>query len=382
MTDISTQTPDTQIPNPLHFADDAIAQAVLEKVQAHPNFFQRGLDLADAGDAGTDGSTGDESVTSAASTDETPALGLGPAGEGSGVDAPSTVEPSGDQIITPVVESGPATFTVQIDGQDIELTREQIDGLVALNQWASNVDPVVREQFQHIEQGRMVAVPTDEFAAYRAWYAQQQQSRVAQRTVPEWVDDLDPEARSAFERQQAEIAQLRQSLTQQQAAPIADQHNAETERIGNIYVQTMADYAQATGLDDDQVGGLLDLAVRSGIIPTLVESQRQYSPSGVLVKEANFALVAKQALDFGRLQNPHLAPTNAPAPAAVNPNVPTPAPALPTVDPVIAKRARAATLSAAPSAATTIPTLDPRTLDISQQRTAIADFLRAEGLAS
>lgn len=364
MTDTAT-APDG-VPNPLHFADNDIAQAILERVQAHPNFFQRGEDVVADG-APQDGAPADDAVASAASVDETPIAEL-PASE-TGVDAPSADAPS--------VET-PQTYTIQVDGQPHELTQAQLDGLLGLNAWAEKLSPEVSEQFNHIENGRAIAVPTDEFAAYRAWRLQQDRENVATRGVPTWVDDLDPEARAAFERQQAEITQLRQQVTQTQAEPLAAQHNAETERIGNIYVQAMADYSTTTGLDDAQVGGLLDLAVRAGIIPTLVESQRQYSPSGVLVKDADFALVAKQAMDFGRLQNPHLTPALAPTPAAA----PATAPVAPQVDPVVAKRARAATLSAAPSAATTIPTLDPRTLDIAQQRTAIAEILRAQGIAS
>lgn len=376
MTDTAPATPATDVPNPLHFADNEIAQAVLERVQAHPNFFQRGVSDPDAGDAGTDGSTNEVSVASAASADETSAPDPRSTGEGSGVDAPPAVEPSTDQPTTPT------TYTVQIDGQPVVLTQTQIDGLLGLNAWAEKLDDSVRDQFNHIEQGRAVAVPTDEFAAYRAWRLQQDRENVAGRGVPAWVDELDPEARAAFERQQTEIAQLRQQVTQTQAEPLAAQHNAETERIGNIYVQAMADYSTSTGLDDAQVGGLLDLAVRAGIIPTLVESQRQYSPSGVLVKDADFALVAKQAMDFGRLQNPHLTPSAPTIPAPTPAAAPATAPVAPHVDPVVAKRARAATLSAAPSAATPLSEIDPRTRTIPQQTAAIAEFLRAQGIAS
>jgi hypothetical protein len=361
---MATETATTDTPNPLHFADDAIAQSVLEKMQARPEFFQR--DTPD--DAGTGGASADDAVTSAVSADEVPPAA--PTAEEPGADAPSEDAPPTDTPERPVV------YTVDIDGQSVDLTPAQLQQLIGLNQWASGLEPTVKEQFAHIEQGRAIAVPTDEFAAYRAWKATNQPSTVASRTVPEWVEDLDPAARQAFDQQAAEIAALREQVVAREAAPLADQHNAETTRIANLYDAAMSEYGAANGFTDEQIGSLVELALP--VLPTLVESQRKYSPSGMLVHDADYKFAMKQALDYGRLQNPLLAPG-----VQTNPNIPTPAPApTPQVDATSIKKSRAASLSAAPSAATTIPTLDPSTLDISQQRGAIAEILRKQGIAS
>jgi len=319
-------------------------------------------------------------------------------------------EPGDEQPPAPVTEPvAPSTFTVRDGDEDITLTAEQMQAMLAINKWASNVQPEVARQFAAVEQGVAVAVPTDEYAAYQVWLQTQRQQTQNQQpayqpmpsfqsgqvagAVPEWVQDLDPEAQQFLAQLQASNAQMQQhlaALEQQNILAQQPQISAQQQQVTQQFDTAVSTYAQANGLTNDQAGELLDIAVRAGIIPTLAEQQRVYSPSGALVRDADYALIARQALDFGRLQRPDLAfPGQAPASATgaggagAAPVAPTTStPPAPHVDPVAFKKARSASLAAAPSAATVPPGYDPATASPQQQREAMAKYLRDQGIAS
>lgn len=323
-------------------------------------------------------------------------------------------EPGNEQPPTPEVPFDrsaylrDATFTVRDGDEDITLTAEQMDAMLAIHKWAAGVQPEVARQFAAVEQGVAVAVPTDEYAAYQVWLQTQQQAQQPQRgqyqpqqqvagSVPEWVQDLDPEAQAFFANLQVQNAQMQQhlaALEQQTIAAQQPQLDAQQQAVASQFDAAVQSYAQANGLTNDQAGELLDIAVRAQIIPTLAESQRVYSPSGTMVRDADYALIARQALDFGRLQRPDLATGQAPASATgagdagAAPEAPTPNPNIPvaptthTVDPVAMKKARSASLAAAPSAATVPPGFDPATANPQDLRNAMANFLREKGIAS
>lgn len=318
--------------------------------------------------------------------------------------APSTTGADTDGIFSPSVSapadddlSAPAGYRLRDGEVDIELSDEQIRGMLALSQWAQQIaaNEQLARQFGALEQGVAVAVPTDEYARYQAWLAgaSTQQSRPAPDT--DWLADLDPEQRDAISRLQAENAALQQQAVQFQQQAVQSRQpaiSAETDRITAEFDTAISAYAQANGLTADQAGELLDVAVRANIIGNLTESQRQYSPSGILVRDADFSLVARQALDFGRLQRPDIASAHAttlPFGGAATPSGAAPvlpgavtSSSAPTTDPVAMKKARSASLAAAPSAATVPPSFDSRTATPQAQRDAMAKFLRDQGIAS
>jgi hypothetical protein len=362
--------------------EPGIAADVAAKLENHP-FFRRLQET--------------EPTPSGDASDSTPTA------NGEGVVEPSSENPDplveGQPPVAPVAPAAPAAPATEtattastyryVDGdQSVELSDDQIRTMVALNQWAAGIPEPVARQFGAIEQGIAVAVPTDEYARYQAWLASQsgQAPRSAAPTsVPaEW--DLDPEAQQAFAALQAENAALaqqadlarRQAATSLQPAVVAEQ-----ERIIATFDKAVTDYAAQYGITVDQANSLLDAATNANIIGNLVDAQRVYSPSGVMVRDADFATVARQALDFGRLQHPDLATFPsivAGAPGAAAP-APTPNPVAPTVS-VESKKARAASLAAAPSAATVPPGYNPTAATPQQQRDAMAQFLRDQGAAS
>jgi len=315
------------------------------------------------------------------------------AAAGDDLEPPAATTPTAG---TPEPTPAPTSFKFRDGDAEIELSEDQVRRLVGLDRWATSIPEQVARQFAAIEQQVAVAVPTDEYAAFQAWRAGTTGQQSGRGTQPsrddEWVHDLDPQAAEAFARLQAETVALQQqnaALAQQAASARQPELANEVEQRIAVFDTAIADYAASTGLTPDQAGELLEVAVAAGIIPTLVESQRHYSPSGMLVQDADLALVARQALDFGRLQRPGLAPAASPSPApapsappalSLVPPVPA-APTTPTPDPTAQKRARASSLAAAPSAATTPPGYDPATAAPQQQRNAIADHLRDLGIA-
>ncbi len=359
-------------PNPLNLSEqpaslaDQIAQAMLN----NPFVTRRtGLD----GDAGK-GASDEEAVTSADASDN---------GEQEAPEAPQSDAPEAE-IEAPAPAAAPSSYIYTApDGTEIPVTADQLGKLLSLNTWVQQLDPQVQEQFGYIEQGRAVAVPTDEYAAYTAWRTSAQAQRDhASRTVPEWVDDLDPEARAAFDRIQAENAQLQQQIAQQQSAALIPTYEAQMEARAAQFDAAMNQYATVTGYAPDQVGEFLSVAVQRGVVGNILEAHRTYSPTGVLLQDADLSVVAREAIEFGRsiLGAPAATAPAAASDAPANPNIPTPAPALPDVTNI--KKARAASLAAAPSAATSPPQVDPRTLNQSQTRSLVADLLRAQGMAS
>lgn len=364
-----------------------ISDDVSAAVRKHP-FFRRLAeteheDQPTTANAGAD-ELADGTLEPASSATSAPAVGATP--EPAPVATPAPAAAADEAAV--VTDEAPGTYLYRDGDQAVELTPEQIRAMVALNQWAAAIPEPVARQFGAIEQGIAVAVPTDEYARFQAWVASQgstggRSSNVSVSTVPEWVQDLDPEAQQFLTQLQADNAALQQQAARAQEQAVASMQPtiaAQQEQVVATFDRATADYAAANGFTPEQAGELLDLAVRANIIPNLVEAQRQYSPSGMLVRDADFAVVARQALDFGRLQRPDLV-------AAANPNIPAPAaPAsapssAPTVDPVVLKKARSASLAAAPSAATVPPGFDPRTATPQAQRDAIAQDLRNRGIA-
>lgn len=376
------------------------AAAIADKLAAHP-FFKR-LDTGESADAdpavvpeveppvaggSSDPTAGAATPAAAPAVDPTP-----PAATASDDDAPSAGEPEADPAATasaPTAAEQQAMLASFRDGdQQVTFSEDDLRRLHGLQQWAHGLDPQVAAAFGAIETGQAVAVPRDQFAQFEAWRATgapAQAGNVANRTVPEWAADLDPEAAQAFAQMQAELAVARQELAAvQQQAVAARQPDIEAAQLEGqrIFERAQADYAAAHGFTVEQTNDLLDTAVRAGVIPSLVESKREYSPSGVLVRDADLTIVAKQALDFARLQRPDLAPAGQPS-AAVTP-APAAAPTAPAATSqtnVASKKARAASLAAAPSAATQPPGFNPATATPQDRRGAIADYLRTEGIA-
>jgi hypothetical protein len=249
----------------------------------------------------------------------------------------------------------PEVLRVPIPGSDqtFDLDTATAQQLLGLAAWSENLSPQTREQFAAIEHGAAVAVDRAEFERFRAW----QQTNAAD----DLDDDLDP-------RVAQRIAALEAEVRQSRAQPQVQQHNARAEFATNAFASTAQVYATERGLSEAEMADIFNYAVNAQVIPQIAESMRTYSPTGQLVIDADYHEVARRAFDFALVSNPNYrqrafaqaAPSGSPEP-----------------DPTAIKKARAGSLSSAPSAAVSTPPRDPRTMNPSELRTAMADELRA-----
>ena len=356
-------------------ADDmsqAIARQVAENMERANAFLFR---TGDAAEDNADNTTPTPTVLEAVPQEATePVVEVGDGGT-----AHDTLDSTPPESVLPVT---PASYTVTYDGQEITLHDDDLQRLIALNQWGTSLSPEVREQFGLIEQGRAVALPADEYAAYQAYRALQ-----AQRQTPAYLqpptapdlNDLDDDTRAYILQVQAErdqAAATANTYQEQLVQAAVPQHNQAIEARAALIDEAMGKYATANGLDEATVSQLMNTAVQAGVITSIAHSQQHYSPSGVLVQDADWERVTEMALNFGRLSRPDLL-TSIPAPVSpvTSPPAPTPTPA----DTHVAnKKAFASSLASAPSAATTPPAMDPRNLAPQDQRAVIAQLLREQ----
>lgn len=356
-----------------------IAAKIAAQLNTAQEWFQRGNDTGD-GDGGGATSTGEGESA------EQPA-GDAPAGNGVDTAVPDPAVSTTTPQDTPPAPAAPAADLPSAD---------ELERLRALASWAGSLDPRVADQFGLIESGRAIAVPTDEFAAYRAWVASQRPAATQSPASAQIdLDELDPQTRAHIEQLQAREAahaQELEQLRQQQVAARIPEQQAQFEQQTQRIDETMQAYASRTGFTEEQIGALMETAVQAGAFGFFAEQGVTRSPSGMVIATPDIALVTEQALDFARLRRPDIAPDPAlvqvptsqsttPVPASGTPTAAATPPVPAAPDTVARKRANAASLAAAPSAATQPPMTDPRSFSEQDQRTAIADFLRQQGLA-
>jgi hypothetical protein len=254
--------------------------------------------------------------------------------------------------------SAPAALTVPIPGSDrtFDLDVDTAQRLLGLAAWSENLAPQTREAFAAIETGAAVAISRADYERFAAW--QQTQADRGDRFDD---DDLDPRITERLARLESENAQLR-------AQPLAAQYSAQADQATTTFVDTAASYAAARGLSEDEMGRVFQTALNSGVIAQFAEQGRTYSPTGQLVRDADYADVARKAFDFAMLNDPQLrelAFQPAPTSGSHEP------------DPTAIKKARAGSLASAPSAAVTTPPVDVRQLSPMDRSKAMADELRA-----
>lgn len=362
---MSTITTDNQA---LGEFEQEIAAKVAAQLQTANDWFNRGTDTPNASaDVPGDG----------------PHV---PAGEGE----PTGQEPVADAptgTATDTADPDPAVSAATTESPTPDLpTSEELARLRALHDWASQLTPDIAQQFALVETGRAIAVPTDEFAAYRAWVAQNRPTTDAGNRQPATPDlsDLDADARAYVEQLQAQQAAAQaelESLRQQAIAARVPDYNAQLDMAAQTIDEAMADYGARHGFDDSQLGDLMNLAVQSGAFGLFTERQTIYTPTGQIAAPPDLTKVTEMALEFARANRPDLQPqmpSQSPSTAAGSSPAPTTdqAPAQSAPDPVSRKRANAASLAAAPSAATQPPIVAPGTSP-QDQRTAIAEYLRS-----
>lgn len=253
-----------------------------------------------------------------------------------------------------------ARLSVPIPGTDrtYDVDVDTASRLLSLAAWAENLPAQTREAFAAIETGVAVPISKADYEQFVAWQRMRSQGG-GDASVD--FDDLDDDER----RTAADIAELRAEVDRLRRQPLVDQYTAQTEQATVTFVNTAESYAAERGLSEDEMAVVLNYAVEANVIPGIANSLRQYSPSGQLIRDADYTEVARRAFDFAMVNHPQFrGRTSAPA-------------AAPAPDPTAIKKARAGSLASAPSAAVTTPPIDVRQMSESDRRNAMAEELRA-----
>jgi hypothetical protein len=258
-------------------------------------------------------------------------------------------------------EPAPAKLSVPIPGsnQTYDVDVDTASRLLGLAAWAENLQPQTREAFAAIEAGVAVPVERGEYERFLAW----QQTRGTDNF--DQFDDTD-----STDPVSAEVAALRAEVAQLRRQPLVDHYNQQTEHATETFVSTADSYARERGLTEIEMAEVLNYAVSANVIPSIADSMRSYSPTGQLIRDADYSEVARRAFDFALVSHPGLRDR------AFTGRDHTPS-GPPQPDPTAIKKARAGSLASAPSAAVTTPPIDVRQMSDSDRRMAMADELRA-----
>lgn len=356
----------------------------------------------DAGDASTPGNTvpdpaalladdtdttssesAESSVVDPASSESagTAAPGTGTGGAGTSVSAAPTSDPA---------PSDPAASTTGgytwSEGDRTEtFTDDQVRQALYISAWAHSLPEETSAAFAAIEQGAAVAVSRDDYASYLAW--RQSQERRARDTDLDNLD-VDPEVAELIGNLRDEVAALKgqpnvapatapgqplSSLTNSDLAQI-QQTGGLTQEQRNANIDANLDatldqvdaaatrYAEATGLNEQEIAALIEDAASVNAFQMFMAQGAQVNPAtGQVIRPPDIEAVTNQALNFALARNPSLYRqvqqhmTTTPDPANTTPQVDMPQEDLSAADnsAVERKKARAASVSNAPSAANT-----------------------------
>lgn len=280
---------------------------------------------------------------------------------------PQGADPQADEDAAPVA----ATLAVPLqDGTTHNLDVQSAQALLALGSWAQQLPPETREQFAAVESGQAVAIPRAEFEQFQAWKQTRRQSE-PKDTYAELEDaDIDPAIIARLRAQDQELANLRAAQQQpyvQQSQQLLDNRVAQYE----AGVKSWADQRGIT--DQNTIEHLAAIALQSGVIPQFVERNRVYNPAnGQLLQDADLSTVASQAMNFALAMNPELHSEVLTHQATAMPaNQPSPA----TSQQIEQKKARAASLSTAPSTAVPSPSGQSTPRDLLTSIPAMAEML-------
>lgn len=275
-------------------------------------------------------------------------------------DGDGTVAPEGSDT------SSASVYRVKIAGQEVDLTGDQIENMVALANWAASLDRNVAQQMYAVETGQAVTLPRDEYLRLQSLQEAAAQGGPGGGTPPE---DLDDDARDYIERLRAENEQLR--LLQQQPDPAAvayyqQQELARRSSYESSYEEAAQAWQDSHGLQDDEMEQLVNFALSQNAFGTFAQADRVVAPDGRVLRDVNMGSVTEKALNFALASRPDLMERSAmrrtreiDGAAAVS-----------------RKKANAASLAAAPSAAIPQPTVDPRSMSSSQLVSEMANAIR------
>lgn len=377
--DQGAQTPVHDPAEPLipEVPEGLVSSEVLEDVFAR-RFANDDQENTDALDPATDQSTDDdadappaeEAAPTGAAPDANDATGTGdPAGSGPAdlaVDADAgATQPGADSES----QGTPSHLSVPVPGTDqtYDLDVNTATDLLALAAWSNSLTEDTRTAFAAIEQGVAVAITKADFDAFQAWRQR--------NTTDDSYDDLDPQTADRIAALERENAALR-------SQPATNEIHQRTNDAASAFDDTAISFARDHGLSDAEMANIYESAIRANVIPNIAESMRQYSPSGSLLRDADYSEVAKRAFNFALVNDPALhtrAIQHAATPVATTPPSNDPIAGLPPTedpDPTIRKKANAGSLAAAPSSSFTNST-PPAAMSRNDLTAAMAEELRS-----
>lgn len=233
-------------------------------------------------------------------------------------------------------------------------TDAQVQQALQLASWANNLPEEVRYQLGMVESGQSVAIPRADFDRYQAWLNQQDRT---QRDADLSNLDVEPDVAKVISDLRDQVTALQQG---QQYQPQVNEQaiNANLSATAQAYDRSISAHREAWKLTEDETNRLVRTVIDTGIARHLQGQYSQYNPvTQQLMAPADPNVVMSEALRYALYRDPALhqavlarttpSPTGAPEQAA--------APDMrdATVTDIAAKRARAASLAAAPSAAVT-----------------------------
>lgn len=250
------------------------------------------------------------------------------------------------------------------EGTVFDISDEQIKQLIALDQWAQSIPPEVQNAMQAIRTGQAVVIPISEAQEFLKW-RENPQPQTQETSEPKIPDFLEPEIAAYFKSLQDEIKSLkaqqnvgmtppdRQTFTQPQYDPRYEQQVQQNMQMiqerRNQSDILMQNWQAQHNLSDPEMERLIEVTADLKIIPRLIQENTYRSPDGQVVSAPSMERVLDTALRMGAAQLPDVAaklfsvsaptPTPAPAPVRTQPNT----------DTVPLKKARSASLSAAPT---------------------------------
>lgn len=327
---------------------------------------------ADPPSAASTDSTGEGEVAAAITTPVAPVTepdasntGEGAASQGAG----SATD--GVDVVTDA--STPSTFKVN----DRDYTPDDITRLQALNDWASALDPRLAQAMAAVESGQAAAIPAAEYAQFQAWKTAQgsKQQSAAQDDLLDGLDDQQ----LAYVRQLENLAGQQRgpdpALVQQQQQSI----QAELNQRVLTFVDTAKSWGDARGLTEQQVADLTTFATDHGVFQSLAQAETEYHPvNGTVLRGPDMASVTTKALNFALASDPGLFTRVAESQARAV----TQAQATALADTAVSqKKARSASLAAAPSQATVTPPMDVTKLNREELKSSMSQFIsQSEGL--
>lgn len=245
----------------------------------------------------------------------------------------------------------------------------QVQEAISLKAWADGLGEELRYTLGAVESGQAVAIARNEYDQFQAWKGQQDRS---QRDTDLARLDVEPDVAKVISDLRDEVASLRT-----QSPDVGQPQPNYNPNVTQALHQAVSHYQTARQLSQEEVNRLVANAQQSNIISHFQrEGQRLNPVTGQLLADADPATVIYKSLDYALYQDPALhaavvARTTQPQPVLTGQPDQATAPTA-TVTDITAKRARAASLASAPSAAVTPA---PRTIH------QMSDQQRIEGMA-